>query len=476
MRIKVALLVSMAVIMGIGIYSMCTAASVDPKSKKKIKKRPPLELVEINTEEFPFIDQSINHLYIAPDSSVLNAFFDKWEEIAQTGRGNINIVHIGNSHVQGGRLPHRIRCNLLNYYPDLVGSRGLITPYSACAKNNNPPDYSVKASRMLMMSRNIESSPSYPMGLNGFTCTAKDSPVTIDIKLNECDHDFGTNQIILLGQSPNDVRPVIKVNGKSYEADEESIQFDAIYAYDLPKETDQFQIVLPCTEGEEFSLQGILLASDHPGLTYSSIGVNGASVSSYFKCEYLADDLRLLNPDLVLLTLGTNDAYGSGFNPVYFQSNYERLIDTIRSVNPNCAIVFFTNSDNCRKSKNGYYSNPTGPIAREVFYKLAKKYNGAVWDEFTILGGSGAMEKMVEAGLAAGDRVHFTTQGYHLAADLFCNAFVEAYINHSKQKKRIAEAAIEAQQQSATEQQAKPNTKKQSEPTNRHEGHNYISY
>ena len=85
-------------------------------------------------------------------------------------------------------------------------------------------------------------------------------------------------------------------------------------------------------------------------------------------------------------------------------------------------------------------------------------------------------EKRVEAGLAAGDHVHFTTQGYHLAADLFCNAFVEAYINHSKQKKRIAEAAIEAQQQSATEQQAKPNTKKQSEPTNRHEGHNYISY
>ena len=42
---------------------------------------------------------------------------------------------------------------------------------------------------------------------------------------------------------------------------------------------------------------------DNSGIKYHSIGVNGASVPSYLRCDYLMDQLKLVKPDLVIFPL-----------------------------------------------------------------------------------------------------------------------------------------------------------------------------
>ena len=163
------------------------------------------------------------------------------------------------------------------------------------------------------------------------------------------------------------------------------------------------------------------------GFSFHSIGVNGASVPDYLRCEHFTRDLRLLHPDLVIFGIGINDAMPAVFDTAAFRRNYLRLVDSIRSVNPDCAFIFITNNDSFRKVRRRRYAvNTNGLLARKVFYRLAEETGGAVWDQFEVMGGLRSMEKWTKEGLAQGDRIHFTRAGYQLVGNLFTNALFEA--------------------------------------------------
>lgn len=416
------------------IGTSCTPKVAEAQQKKKIE-RPQLELLKIDSS-YSFICYDTNHLYIAPDSSLIRGFFDKLNRVTSFNQGNINIVHIGSSHVQGGTLPHRIRRNILSYYPDLIASRGMIFPYSAAAKCNNPYDYKVRRSHALALTRNVYKEPQHPMGLCGIAVNAYDSTARIGITLAEPLFDFATTQLILLGESPEGGVPYLECEGKEVvPADIDSVKHR--YLFNLPCATDSFTVVLPSDSAQHFSLRGLFLKNRKPGISYHSIGVNGAAVSDYFKCQYFTEDLRLVKPDLVIFGIGINDAAGANFDTAVFRQNYLQLIDSFRVVNPQCAFIFITNNDSFKKTgKRSYTVNANGVKARDVFYRLADDVHGAVWDQFSVMGGLKSMDKWRIAGLAQTDRVHFTRKGYELVGDLFSNAFLEAWIAHQQPVKK----------------------------------------
>ncbi|HNX22088.1 MAG TPA: hypothetical protein PKG88_06960, partial [Bacteroidales bacterium] len=76
------------------------------------------------TTKYPFINYSADTLIFDPDSTNLDLFFDKYNQVIKTGKGHINIMHIGGSHVQAGTFPHTIRQNILLTNPTLIASRG----------------------------------------------------------------------------------------------------------------------------------------------------------------------------------------------------------------------------------------------------------------------------------------------------------------------------------------------------------------
>jgi hypothetical protein len=97
---------------------------------------------------------------------------------------------------------------------------------------------------------------------------------------------------------------------------------------------------------------------------------------------------------LVIFGIGINDAHEKSFDTVLFKNNYLALCDSIRKVNPKCAFIFVTNNDSYRKTgRKRYAVNTNGPLARDVFYRLAALTDGAVWDQFEIMGGLKSMEK-----------------------------------------------------------------------------------
>jgi hypothetical protein len=67
---------------------------------------------------------------------------------------------------------------------------------------------------------------------------------------------------------------------------------------------------------------------------------------------------------------------------------------------------------------------------KEVILELAEKYNCAVWDFYSLMGGLNSSLAWREAGLMQPDKIHFTRAGYELKGELFFSAFLRGWENH----------------------------------------------
>jgi lysophospholipase L1-like esterase len=178
-----------------------------------------------------------------------------------------------------------------------------------------------------------------------------------------------------------------------------------------------------------FTLQGIQYVSNEPGLTYHSIGVNGAATYSFLRCANFTNQLQSLQPDLVIFGLGINDAYRpeNQFSQATYEANYDSLVWKIHEVNPDAVFIFMTNNDSYYKRR---YSNPNIVKVQKAMESLSAKYQSAYWDLFEIMGGFNSIRVWERYGLAKRDKIHFTPAGYALNADLLFEAIKRSYGNY----------------------------------------------
>ena len=272
------------------------------------------------------------------------------------------------------------------------------------------------------------------MGLAGAAITTTDPMATVSIVTREKhptsltpNYDF--NRVTVIGFSETDnVVPVVSYDSSLLRGLYD--EWKSTYTFLLPDFTDSICILFDSVPGE-FTLTGVLLENDMSGISVHGVGVNGASVPSYLRCHDFERDLKLIKPDLIIFSIGINDAADTGFNKSYFKQNYKELISIIQRVNPDCALLFVTNNDSFKKiRKNKYQVNLNGPVVEEAFMEMGKDYNAAVWNQFDIMGGLKSMEEWEKAGLAKKDKVHFTNEGYKLLGDLLYNALITRYIEH----------------------------------------------
>jgi len=399
--------------------------------------------------DYEFIHFEKNHLlYPSDESAAMERFFSKLDSVVDLGQGNVSILHIGGSHVQAGAFTQQFRDDLLNIGDDLMGGPYFLFPFTA-GGTNNPSHYVVHATGDWRYCRNaVQRDEDKRMGLAGAALTTNDSTATIQIVTrerypSEMPPYYTFNKVSLLGFSETDnVVPAISFQGDTLHCDCNYIYNDTavLYTFMLPVYTDSICILFDSVPGE-FTLTGVLLEDGRPGINVHGVGVNGASVASYLRCDDFERDLALIRPDLVVFGIGINDALNSDFKPEDFKSNYRELIALVQNVNPDCALLFVTNNDSYKKRRvkrrTVYEANPNGKVAERAFMELGDEYHAAVWDQFAIMGGFKSMRKWEKEKLARRDKVHFTREGYTLMGDLLYNALIEQYIEHRSQQEAL---------------------------------------
>ena len=391
----------------------------------------PAQTLRKSVPELDFAKLQANRIQFPGDSSAYERLWTRMDSVLFLGAGHLNIIHIGGSHVQAGTLTRRLRDDLLSLRPGLDGGRGLLFPFSA-AHTNNPSSFTTTYSGFWKATKNTARTPDKRLGLTGMALSTSEDKASIQVTAVARDPwigepKFSFDSVRVLGYSSASREPLAVCATDTLSGRKASNDSSWIFA--LPAFTDSVKVI---TRGAgEFTLTGVQLVSTRPGITVSEIGVNGASLMSYARCPDLERDIALLRPDLVILGIGINDASGPNFSEDEFVLRYKHLIDRIHSVAPDCAILFLTNNDSCRRiRKKGYVTNPNGAVAERAFLRLGADCGAGVWDQFEIMGGLGSMKKWESAGLSQRDKIHFTESGYEVLGDLLYNALMDRYVEH----------------------------------------------
>jgi len=166
-------------------------------------------------------------------------------------------------------------------------------------------------------------------------------------------------------------------------------------------------------------LHGLFL-EDTGRVTYYTMGINGARLRDLPTLPLLKESLRLLQPDLVVIDLGTNDLYGLDGGLVGYKLALEAAIDTIRKAISEVDILVTTPMSFYRRMRPLPELKAASQIARWV----AVQKQVALWDAASLLGD---IKSWRLAGLAHPDMVHLLSPGYAHKGQLFARAFLHGY-------------------------------------------------
>lgn len=374
--------------------------------------------------KYTFINYEKNQIEIQNDSLAYNQLFKQFTNIGLKGKGKINIVHIGDSHIQADFLSGTFRKKLQSFFLGSISGRGFIFPYKV-AKTNNPFNYQVRSTGEWESCRNVEQNLKCKLGLSGIAVITNDTLASIKISIDDKKlagydfdrlmvfHDFGPSCYKPTISYPY-AKNIITNNTLGYTLFEFSESANSV-VFTVNK-TDSLQ--------NHFTLHGINFDSSDAGITYHTVGVNGAQVDSYLKCDYFIPHLQALNPNWIIVSLGTNDVYTNNFDSIEFALNLDSFIDDLKIAAPNSAILLSTPGDHKIKRSD---INTNTKTASKIIRQKAFEHKLSYWDFNTIMGGEGSIDAWRATEMAHTDFLHYTKKGYQYQGQLLFNAFLKAY-------------------------------------------------
>ncbi len=437
---KLRILVTLLTLLG----SVCSNASELPASKGReddsqaeLRENPDIDLGTASESElpthrtglytpYPYLDLKANSIaYNGADWSRLRSLF------SAAGDTLINILHIGDSHIQAEGATSRTRALLQDRYGS--AGRGLVIPFRL-AGTNQPVDFSITSPSRFVTAKLMKQPWSVDMGFSGIALRPLDRNFSITISARSSggiEPDFDRIRIFCSG-----ILPEVTMAKGSYGA----INFEQVREngyIDLFLEDTQSSVTLNFTSEGTCSILAFDLDNSMTGVKYSAIGNNGATYSSYNAIGSLGRDIRTFNPDLVIVSLGANEAFGK-VSDAAMRASIDLMVKNIRKANPNAAILLTTPSE-CQRSirtrkrirKRRYRTIRTYRInenidrLRRVILEYGRANNIATYDWYAVAGGAGSSSKWLADRLMSTDRIHLTHKGYVLMGDLFFDALVK---------------------------------------------------
>ncbi len=374
-------------------------------------------------DRYPFINYRLNY-FSWKNASALSPFFSA---LSQANQRKVNILHIGDSHVQAGIFTGAVRDKLQAIFGN--GGRGLIFPYAA-GQTHSEHDYYSNATGKWTGARNVQPEPALDIGITGITARTTDKKAGFRITFNQLANLADSRRLRIYCKSDpaafhlkirfsENYDPIIL---PVYTGDTNQVFAETI----LPIVPQQIEVTMVADEPEQkfFECYGLTLDSpENKGIVYHSAGINGAGFNSIQRMNLFEYQLAALKPDLVVLDLGGNDFYGYGLNEDDFRARVEEVIGYIRIGAPNTAILLSCAQDMYRGRVNITAAREAAQLAKQIAYS-----NGCgFYNYFGAAGGPLSMQYWRRFQLAQSDRVHLTPAGYNYKAQLFYNALLTTY-------------------------------------------------
>lgn len=371
----------------------------------------------------PYINLSANHINMNGDNwAALHELFDSAAVYP------VNILHIGDSHLQADMGTAVVRNNVGKAFSHLRG-RGLIVPFKL-AGTNQPVDYSITSTVAFTQSRLLKLPWPTDMRFTGIGIQPQDPIVDFTIRTRQ---NFDAVTIYYSGE-PIEISSVM--------VDDEAVPFitdtDA-GSISIFLTAPVQEVVLNVKASTATTFHGFNCALGDDGVAYHVVGNNGATYSTYTSIGGFGRDIAYLEPDLIIVSLGTNEAF-STVTDAEFRRQIDLFIKEVKRENP-AAKILLTTPNECqrkvatrtrrrrrRKATVTYTYSVNTNVARmrNVILSYAADNHIPVYDWYEVAGGSGSSAQWIADKTLNSDRIHKTLAGYQLEGRLFSTALIEA--------------------------------------------------
>lgn len=420
----------------------------------------------------------------------ITSFLAKLKDLKKNNSGKVNIVHIGDSHIQADLMTNEIRENLQEFFGN--GGRGFVFPHNL-VKTNGASDVRFSSNVVWKSYRNIFPDKGDPIGLSGILLSTSSKKLAVQLNAKEAANDFNTIKIITpenknlfeiatakeevflkssvpkviihkikRGETVSEIAEKYNITtsqlkkanslkssriafGKTLkipttETKEVSVSESHFKPLELLKNSNYHYYhsdeslrkvyLLPNKEQSEYVLSGLVLENDKPGILYHNLGVNGAKFSDYNKYPLFFQQLKGLQPDLIVVSFGTNESYGK-FSNEEFMHQMELFMQNIKKTNPNAAILVLTPPPSFLAH---HKLNTIVDGYCDEMKKAAASHHYAIYDLYTQLGGLHSVDENFKKGIIAADRVHYTVAGYQLQGTLLSEEIIKSFHNFNTQQ------------------------------------------
>jgi len=370
--------------------------------------------------QFPQISTVFNRVF---NGSKLDSFYAKLAQLKKTGKGVVNIVHIGDSHIQADYLTAVVRNGLQQFFGS--AGRGLVFPYQL-AVSNAPPD--ISSSSNISWQFNRVAHPEIPItpGISGYTIRSGTPGASFDFSLKGQVIDNSFNRLRFFTdsssswilQADNNAAPFLIKPDDDDPGQAQTIQ--------LEQKALSFTLSsLPSGNIKEF--YGVSLENSGPGVLYHTIGVNGVRYDQFNISPLFWQQLPELKADLYIISLGTNEAQRAEFEPLSFLNGVSAFIEKLKKASPGASVLITTAADSYYRGRRP--NNVLRGINIALF-NYCNQQNIPIWDLYRISNGYGSSTRWIRRGLMNPDRIHFTGEGYRIQGQLLLAALAKGYNNY----------------------------------------------
>lgn len=377
------------------------------------------------------IKDSLNFIQ---NKSGLSGFLKSTNQFNKGEISKIRVVHLGDSHVQAGFFSEPIRNDLQLQFGN--AGRGLVFPYQA-AGTNGPSDYNFGSAQVWKSKRNCINKSNLPSGISGHTIYSKQRCARLNFKARNRLNRGTPNRIVLYHASLADSNFSYLLtdslgNGIAELNKDKSSDMRSEFNILKPISSWRVQHDTIAKTGSSSTLFGVSLENESKGALVHTIGVNGAEYQHYLHSEFFIKQLTELGAELIIISLGTNEAYNSSiFDSSVFETRVDSFLTEVHTALPNASILITTPpgigqavrvSVRGKRKSYRYIENKNIPIVCSVLHKQAIKHNAAIWDFYQIMGGYDAMNVWAAKGLTDKSRIHFSRKGYLIQGSLLTKA------------------------------------------------------
>ncbi len=382
----------------------------------------------------------ISNSYVQFDKNTLEwyqkeAIFPFFEKLKKSSEKKVKILHIGDSHIQPDKGTGVTRNKLQKLFG--FGGRGLIFPYQL-AGTASAYDYKAYGFGNWLSSKNVEFKPKLNLGLSGITVFTQDTlagfKIVFDKSQSSIHPDFRkiklychkSNESFNLKFSTNSSENAILLNCSNNDG-------LPYVEFEIPKASDTLIISVLKTDSKQlyFECYGLEIENiDDKGVEYISVGIAGATYQSIFYQNKMKEQLREMQPDLVIFDLGVNNFYKGPFDYKYVMGCLNQMILFVRTICPNASFLLPNSQDIYYKSTNIVNCKEYSILTRLI----AKEQKVALYDYYNISGGDHSMLNWSKDGLSNKDQCHLSTAGYKFKGELLFNAIMNGYLNYLKDR------------------------------------------